>query len=87
MGRLWRRLLCRLGKHKRLNVIQSFGPAQHIGCPDCGRQFGIHHGVRGVVPWDADLADMYRGAGYDIEGPLSRWHSYRRALSEDGAGK
>ncbi|ASY64441.1 hypothetical protein SJ05684_c30170 [Sinorhizobium sojae CCBAU 05684] len=71
------RLRCRIGWHRRLDVIQSFGSAQHIGCPDCGKRFGIHHGIRSVVPWDADLHSMYEMMGYDVNGPLSRWERYR----------
>jgi alkylation response protein AidB-like acyl-CoA dehydrogenase len=78
----WLRLIgCRLGWHRRLDVIQTFGAAQHIGCPDCRREMGIHHGVRTVVPWDSDLEQLYRGMGYDTETPTSRWYAFleRRA--------
>lgn len=76
--KLTTKIRCRLGWHKRLDVIQSFGSAEHIGCPDCGKQMGIHHGVRTVVPWDADLQDMYERFGYDVEGPLATWRRVRR---------
>jgi len=83
--KLMTRLLCRFGRHRRLDVIQTFGAAQHIGCPDCGRQFGIHHGVRACVPWDGDFADMYRSFGHDVDGPLAKWQA-RRAAARDKAG-
>jgi hypothetical protein len=79
MSAILRRLLCRFGWHKSLDVIQTFGAAQHVGCPDCGRQFGIHHSERACIPWDADLADMYTRFGFDIKGPLARWQAYRTA--------
>lgn len=52
---LWRKLMCRLGLHKSLDVIESFGAGQHIGCPYCGREFGIHHGMQVVVPWTGEF--------------------------------
>lgn len=79
MTRLMRRFLCRMGSHKRLHVIQTFGAAQHVGCPDCGREFAMHHGFRAFVPWSDDAEEMYRMFGYDIDGPRNRW---RAALKE-----
>lgn len=79
IARLWRRAMCRLGLHKRLDIIQSFGQAQHIGCPDCGRRFGIHHGMRTVVPWDGRFDEMYEFMGYDIKGAERRWQERRQA--------
>ena len=73
MGSLIDNLRCRLGWHRRLQVIQSFGEAQHIGCPNCGRQEAIHHGLRTVIPWDAELAQLYRDMGYDVDGATRRW--------------
>jgi len=84
MRRLLKRFRCLIGWHKRLDVIQSFGSAQHIGCPDCGKQFGIHHGVRAVIHWDPDLADMYESMGYDVRGHLLKWQAYRSALKSGG---
>lgn len=77
MRRFIRKFFCRFGWHKRLDVIQTFGSAQHIGCPDCGKQFAIHHGLRAFVPWNADFADLYQSMGYDIEGPAHRWAAER----------
>jgi len=68
-----RKLLCRLGFHKRLQLIQSFGAAQHIGCPHCRREFGIHHGAQTVVAWDADLEEMYVFMGYDVVAARRAW--------------
>jgi len=79
-----RRFRCRFGWHKGYDVIQTFGAAQHIGCPDCGCQFGIHHGVRSIIPWDEDLASMYTDFGYDVGGPLNRWKARRALGGNDG---
>lgn len=68
-----RRIRCRLNLHPRLDVIQTFGAAQHIGCPYCRREFGIHHGERVVVPWDSDLAEMYDFLGYKTAESTRRW--------------
>lgn len=76
-----RKIRCLIGWHRQLDVINTFGAAQHVGCPDCGRQFGIHHGIRAFVPWDADFADMYRSFGHDVDGPLARWNARRRRLT------
>jgi hypothetical protein len=73
--RFLRPLLCRLGFHPRLQVIQSFGAAEHIGCPDCRREYAIHHGERASLPWDADFEKLYGadGFGYDIDGARQKW--------------
>lgn len=80
--KLFRKILCRLGWHHGYDVIQTFGSAQHIGCPDCGKQFAIHHGMRAFVRWDQGFAELYQHMGYDIEGPTSRWQEYRRAIAD-----
>lgn len=79
MVRAWNWLRCRIGWHSRLDVIQSFGSAQRIGCPHCGKQMGIHHGMRAVVPWDAEMADLYDRMGYETEAAHAKWQAYRRA--------
>lgn len=71
------RIRCRLGFHRALNVIQSFGAAQHIGCPRCGREMGIHHGVGAVIPWEPDLEQLYRDAGYDTAAATAQWQRWR----------
>lgn len=76
--KFWRSLLCRFKLHRSLNVIQTFGAAQHIGCPDCGEQMGIHHGMRAVIPWDPELAQLYKDMGYDVDAATARWQAWRR---------
>lgn len=72
-----RSVRCRLNLHPRLDVIQTFGSAQHIGCPHCRREFGIHHGMQAVIPWSPDLAELYQMMGYDTETPSLRWRRCR----------
>lgn len=69
----FRKIMCYFGRHKRLDEIQRFGVAAHVGCPDCGREYGMHDGLRAFIPWDGDLADMYRRFGHDVDGPRRRW--------------
>lgn len=70
-------LRCRFGLHRRLQIIQSFGASQHIGCPDCGREWGIHHGMRAVASWDPELDQLYRDMGYDTAAATARWRERR----------
>lgn len=69
----FRKLGCRFYMHPRLDVIQSFGSAQHVGCPYCRRQYGMHHGMQVVIPWTPDLAELYQLMGYDTETATQRW--------------
>lgn len=78
MGRLtlkarWRAIMCRLSRHRRYQVIQTFGAAQHVGCPDCRRTFAVHHGMRAWLPWDADFASLYDDMGYDTKAATRKW--------------
>lgn len=79
MSGLWDRVRCRFGLHRRLDVIQSFGSAQRIGCPHCGKQMGIHHRMGAVVPWGAEFSDLYDLMGYETEAAHAKWQAYRRA--------
>lgn len=69
----WRKFMCAAGMHKRLQVIQTFGAAQHVGCPYCEREFAIHHGMRVVVPWDSDFSELYEDMGYDTRKARAAW--------------
>ena len=79
--RWFQSIMCRFGNHRRLQVIQSFGAAEHIGCPDCRRELAIHHGMQAVVPWDSDIADMYRRFGYDVDGATTKWREHTDELA------
>jgi hypothetical protein len=55
MTRLFRWVKCRLALHC-LRVVHSCSQqAQHVRCVHCHREYGIHHGLRVVVPWSTDL--------------------------------
>jgi len=64
---------CRFWMHPKLDVIQSFGSAQHVGCHYCRRQYGMHHGMQAVIPWTPELAELYQWMGYDTDTPTERW--------------
>jgi hypothetical protein len=69
---IWRRLMCRIGRHKRLVVVARVSPAtDHIACLDCRAQFGINHDVRGCLPWD-DVRSLYVDRGYDDRAAMQR---------------
>lgn len=68
---------CRFWMHPRLDVIQSFGSALHIGCPYCKREYAMHQGMEVVVPWDDTFAVLYDLMGYDTETASVRWRRYR----------
>jgi len=86
MIRLWRWLMCRIGRHHRLDVILSFGSAKHIGCPDCGAQMGMHDGLRAVIPWDGEVATFYADMGYPVEQATAQWLRRRRPKTADPHG-
>lgn len=75
--RAFRRIMCRFGRHKQLDVIQTFGAAEHVGCPDCGRRYAIHHGERVILPWDSGFSQLYSNMGFDTEAPLAKWQKHR----------
>lgn len=76
MPTVFRRLMCRLGYHHSLNVIQSFGAAKHVGCPDCRREFGMHDGMRAFLPWDGDIEALYTDCGYDVPKYRAAWRAW-----------
>lgn len=79
MRNLIRKLRCSFGMHRRYEVIQTFGAAERIGCPDCGKTFAVHHELRAFLPWDADFAAMYTSFGCDIDGPYRAWKANHAA--------
>lgn len=78
--KLWHAVRCRLGRHKSLDVIQNYGAAEHIGCPRCGQQMAIHHGMQAVIPWTPDVEQLYRDFGYDTAAATTKWQAWRRTF-------
>lgn len=64
--RLLRRVDCWLFGHD-LYVLQHFGRgSRRICCDHCGGDWGMHDGMRAVIPWSGELAEMYELMGYRI---------------------
>jgi hypothetical protein len=57
------KLLCFLGSHDYRLIERISAHCDHIGCPRCGREWGINYSARALVPW----ADV-RGAHEEIRG-------------------
>lgn len=73
------KLLCLFGRHK-LHSLKRLGVSEHIACERCFKQFGINHSVRGVIPWTADLADMYWNFyGYNDRANFAAWRKHLEA--------
>lgn len=75
---MWLRIRCAIGLHKRLDLIQSFGSGKHVGCPDCGKQYGMHDGLRVIVPWGDQFNELYEFMGYDPQEATERWQASRK---------
>lgn len=50
MGFNWRERWCFFW-HRTLQVVRDYGNHKHVRCPKCGCEYGIHDGVRTVLPW------------------------------------
>ncbi len=60
MGFNWREWWC-FAWHRTLRVVRDYGRHQHVRCPKCGCEFGVHSDVRTVLPWRLIGADIERG--------------------------
>lgn len=70
-----RRIVCRFGWHTRLSTIQAFKghPSSHVGCPDCGAEFGMNDATKSFLPWDRDFETMYESFGFDVASARKAW--------------
>lgn len=50
--------LCWLFGHKYRRIARVSASADKVGCSRCGREWGMHHGVRALVPWD-EVRELY----------------------------
>lgn len=49
------------------HVKQKFGPrSRRVECLRCSREWGMNDDARAFIPWDDELADMYRTFGHTI---------------------
>lgn len=51
-------LLCWLLGHRYFRIAKVSPSADRVGCHRCGQQWGMHHGVRALVPWD-EVRELY----------------------------
>ncbi len=84
LSRAYRAVRCWFGYHRSLHIIQSYGAAQHVGCPHCGTEMAIHHGMRAVLPWDSEIAQLYRDMDYDVDAATAKWQAHRAVRSALG---
>lgn len=57
------RLACLLLGHQFL-VVQEFDQFQRrVGCLRCRREWAMHDAIFAFIPWDEELAELYRAAG------------------------
>ena len=60
MVRTWGEWWC-LWWHKDLTVVRRVSPSSdHVRCDTCGREYGMNHDVRAILPW-ADVRHLYEG--------------------------
>lgn len=64
---LWQRIKCRLGLHWFYRKQQVSEASDLIGCACCGREWGMNHDVRGLIPWDEELERMYARFGTVVD--------------------
>lgn len=58
-----KRFLCAIFGHQYAS-IREFGYGQRmVGCVRCKSRWGMHDGVRALVPWDGELEQMYKDHG------------------------
>ena len=69
MNRMLRKLCCRLIGH-RYRVVQEFSShSRRVVCDHCGADWGMNDQTRTMIPWDEELAEIYRMFGHRIIKP------------------
>jgi len=72
MKKLFRKLLCAIGKHKYY-VHQSFDNySRRLGCKYCNGDWGMNDHVRCVIDWDGDLSNIKEMQGHKVN-PRWQW--------------
>lgn len=54
------RILCFIGLHKYYSIHKYSSSTEKLGCHNCNKEFGIHHGRKILVEWDQDMEDHYQ---------------------------
>jgi hypothetical protein len=74
---LWRKLCCKFGNHRYFIIGRCGIATDHVGCRDCGRQWGMNHDVRGFLPW-SEVSGFHIAHGYDPVAALRARSSQER---------
>ena len=63
------KVLCWIFGHE-YQVAQEFEAwSRRVVCPCCHGDWGMNDNVRAFIPWDEELADMYRSFGHIVHNP------------------
>lgn len=63
------KLICFVFGHRYI-VAQEFSDhARRVVCPDCRGDWGMNDDVRVFIPWDEELAQLYRSFGHVVHNP------------------
>ena len=66
---IFQKLLCWIFGHQ-FQVAQEFESwSRRVVCPCCRGDWGMNDNVRAMIPWDEELADMYRSFGHIVHNP------------------
>jgi hypothetical protein len=71
---LWRRVCCRLGRHRLFKIARCGCVTDHVGCRDCAKQWGMNHDVRAILPWSI-VGPFHIERGYDPTAALAKAHN------------
>jgi len=60
--RLWRRMMCKHGRHAYY-VVREYTPAvRKVGCRYCNGLWGMNDRVKAFIEWDGDMEEAHREA-------------------------
>lgn len=57
------RLLCAILGHRYVVEVLLNERTRKVGCTRCNRAWAMHDPTRSFVPWDEEIAAMYRAGG------------------------
>jgi len=57
------------GHKHTYRMYQDFPKANgsHVKCITCGKHFGMNHDLEIMIPWDDELAEIYKDFGYKLK--------------------
>lgn len=66
------RIKCWLGYHLWSRIGRCGITSEHIGCRRCGREWGMNHDARALLPW-GEVAGFHADHGYDESAARAAW--------------